>query len=251
MMDRWEERSRYENRNRVLQGSTRRSYSSIDPYGETRSSQVLLEADRPHAPIQATVNYWDGPNNAPRKMRVYSEDGWARPIRGNFSNPRRSSYGYSSTVDIKNTGPLEFPMRADVTSSRQSVSETRPSYHSSSGDPFERSRNRLPRSSGPMQSVQGGSLKTFCFDPSVRQVLVELQTDGMPCNAKIEVAQGPGTSQQIYEVYSDDGSAWQGVVDLPGYGSTIFVKNTGPMEYPIKCVVEPVSVGGLDDAGYY
>ena len=91
-----------------------------------------------------------------------------------------------------------------------------------------------------MKTVQGGSLKTYTFDPQVNYVQIDIETDGMPCYAKVEVSQGPGDARQVFDVYSDDGAPWQGIVETPGYGSTILVKNEGPMEYPIKCSLEPI-----------
>jgi hypothetical protein len=98
----------------------------------------------------------------------------------------------------------------------------------------------MPVGQREMKTVQGGSLKTYSFSPYVNYVQVDIETDGMPCYAKIEVSQGPGDARQTYEVYSDDGTPWQGIVETPGYGCTILIKNKGPMAYPIKASCQPM-----------
>jgi hypothetical protein len=95
------------------------------------------------------------------------------------------------------------------------------------------------------QTVQGGALKTFPFhDPSVASVQVSLETEGLPLMAVIELWQGPGNVKQLAEIYSDDGMSkpFRTIVDLtPGYGSTVAVRNVGPLEYPLTAKVEPVT----------
>lgn len=230
-----------------LQGNSRKTWSSQDPWNQ-RSSHVHLQSERPYSPLTATVDFLQGPGNTARKMRVYSEDGYARPLRANFANPSGGSRGYSNTIDVKNTGPMEFPMSAGVSQSQQ------PMMYGGGG--LMGQMNDGPMMNGPqqqmmgggmvgtgqkqMKTVQGGSLKTYSFSPYVNYVQVDIETDGMPCYAKIEVSQGPGDARQTYEVYSDDGTPWQGIVETPGYGSTILIKNEGPMAYPIKASCEPM-----------
>ena len=59
-----------------------------------------------------------------------------------------------------------------------------------------------------------------------------------------------GTStqvKQLAEVYNDNGQIrpFAAILDLPGGENTIAVRNTGPLEYPIQCVVEPVNQMGM------
>lgn len=61
-----------------------------------------------------------------------------------------------------------------------------------------------------------------------------------------------GTSshiKQLAEVYNDNGQTrpFAAIIDIPGGENTIAVKNTGPLEYPIRVVVEPVGMGGMSN----
>jgi hypothetical protein len=265
----------------LLQGDSRKTWSSQDPWNQ-RSSHVHLQSERPYSPMTATVDFLQGPGNTARKMRVYSEDGYARPLRANFANPSGGSRGYSNTIDVKNTGPLEFPMSAGVSQSQQpmmygggggggggfgqmgQMNDGRSMMNGqqmNDGGPMMNGQQMMdgpmmngqqqqqqqqqmgggmPVGQREMKTVQGGSLKTYSFSPYVNYVQVDIETDGMPCYAKIEVSQGPGDARQTYEVYSDDGTPWQGIVETPGYGCTILIKNKGPMAYPIKASCQPM-----------
>lgn len=245
------------NSDNVLQGNSRKTWSSSEPWN-MRSSHVHLQSERPYSPLTATVDYLQGPGNTARKMRVYSEDGYARPLRANFANTQGGSRGYSNTIDVKNNGPMEFPMSAGVTQTPQPMMRNGGEGMMMNGGAIMGGMMGGMMGAGPdhdwvhgrggmagggfknMKTVQGGSLKTYTFDPQVNYVQIDIETDGMPCYAKVEVSQGPGDARQVFDVYSDDGAPWQGIVETPGYGSTILVKNEGPMEYPIKCSLEPI-----------
>ena len=54
-------------------------------------------------PMDAGVELWSGPDNTAVSMRVYGEDGQLRPIRGSIGLGGR---GHSSSVAVRNTGPL-------------------------------------------------------------------------------------------------------------------------------------------------
>ena len=240
------------NSNQLLQGNSRKTWSAQDPWNQ-RSSHIHLQSERPNAPLDAKIDYLNGPNNVVRQMKVWSMDGYQRPVRANFANPgsyggSRGSYG---TIDVKNTGPMEFPISAGVSQSQA------PMGYGGQGLMSEVAGPGGPQMgpggmSGPMRmggemagmkqmkTIQGESLKTFSFDPYINYVQIDLETDGMPCYADIEVSQGPGEARQTLQVYSDDGTPWQGVVEVPGYGSTITIKNVGPMAYPIKASCEPI-----------
>ena len=93
-----------------------------------------------------------------------------------------------------------------------------------------------------MTTVQGGSLKTFQVGQGVQQVLIEMQTEGGQIQATVELWEGPGAARQVAEIYHDDGSArpFSALLDTSGwYGSTIAVRNTGVMEFPIRVSVTP------------
>lgn len=51
--------------------------------------------------------------------------------------------------------------------------------------------------------------------------------------------------KQLAEVYNDNGHTrpFAAIIDVQGEENTIAVRNTGPLEYPIQVVVEPVGMG--------
>ena len=198
----------------VVQGGSRRSWSSWDhPYGRHERMHVNLQTEG--RPLEANVEMWQGPNNVPASMRVYSEDGRLRPFNAYFE-----TRGSSATMDIRNAGPLEYPLSAGVQGTNQG----------------------RPMNSVKYTTVQGGSLRTFAFGPSVESVQVDLHSDGMPMTAIVELWQGPNNVKQIAEIYTDDGRSrpFTAVIDTPGYGNTIAIRNAGPMEYPLKASLDPL-----------
>ena len=205
----------------TVQGGSRSTWSS-GRYAD-RADWTLRTDGRP---LDATFEVWEGPDNTPQSVRLYSEDGYARPWRLAVENPSRGSFTHS----VRNTGPMAFPLAASSTAT-------------SSGGP---SGNRLVTHAGtshlPRVKIQGGSLKTFPFtDHNVRSVEVSLQSDGLPVMATVELWQGPTCVKQLAEVYADNGATrpFRAVVDTYG-GTTIAIRNTGPVEYPISATLEPL-----------
>ncbi|CAJ1946334.1 unnamed protein product [Cylindrotheca closterium] len=234
----------------TLQGNSRKTWSSQDPWNQ-RSSHIHLQSERPNAPLDAKIDFLHGPGNVARQMKVWSMDGHQRPVRANFANPSGgASRGNYGTIDVRNTGPMEFPISAGVAQSPETMGYGGQGLMPGGGPQQMMAPGGM---SGPMRmggdmaagmkqmkTIQGESLKTFSFNPAVNYVQINLETDGMPCYADIEVSQGPGEARQALQVYSDDGTPWEGIVDIPGYGSTITIKNVGPMAYPIKASCEPI-----------
>jgi hypothetical protein len=202
-----------------IHGGTRRTWHSSDPYSQT--SEVWLHSERPRSPLYADVSFRNGPHNTPRKMRVYSEDGYLRPLKAYFTNPKGGSRAYSNMVDVMNTASMEFPISATVSQSRD---------FSTGGQSFQGEMN--------WKNVQGNSLRSYAIDATTKTVKVNLESDGLPLMAIIEVLEGPGDVRQLIEVQSDDGSPWEGVVSIPGFGASVIVRNVGPLEFPIRCSVE-------------
>ena len=212
----------------IVDGNTRRTWSSNpDPFYSSDPSPQLVTMSTPNGrPMHGEFELWEGPNNTPQKVRVYSEDGARRPFQ-TLVQPRA---GTRNTMSIQNHGPLEFPMQAGV-----QQAHSRPSI-----EPY-----RAGTAHGtPMTTVQGGSLKTFQVGHGVQQVLIEMQTEGGQIQATVELWEGPGAARQVAEIYHDDGSArpFSALLDTSGwYGSTIAVRNTGVMEFPIRVSVKPYS----------
>ena len=67
---------------------------------------------------------------------------------------------------------------------------------------------------------------------------------------KVELWGTGSNIKQLAEVYNKNGRTrpFSAIIDVPVGFNTIAAKNTGPMEYPIKVVVEPVahSMGNYD-----
>jgi len=215
-----------------LQGGSRRTYRD--------GGTTFLETDG--RPLDAEVEVYNGPNDTPTRVRMFSEDGRARPMHV-LTDP----YG-RGTVSVRNRGPMEFPL------SGGSYAPPRDGYGGGYDDPYGAygaPRGGMsstpflpPRSRG--ETVQGGALRTFSLDEYVEAVQVTITSDGLPVNAKVELW-GTGTQvKQLAEVYNDDGDArpFAAILDLPGGYNTVAVRNTGPIEYPIRVVVEPVAGGG-------
>merc|ERR1719253_1942273 len=89
----------------LVQGGSLRTWSDRSPLVE--AVQVFLSSEG--RPLDADIELWNGPDNTPTKMRVYSENGGMRPFSAVLETPRAPN-----TVSIRNIGQMEFPITADV-----------------------------------------------------------------------------------------------------------------------------------------
>mmetsp|Transcript_96610 Transcript_96610/g.176935 ORF Transcript_96610/g.176935 Transcript_96610/m.176935 type:complete len:336 (-) Transcript_96610:231-1238(-) len=180
--------------------------------------QVVLTTDG--RPLDADVQLWQGPDNTPCKMRVYSEDGLTRPFSAVIATP----YGGENTVAVRNVGQIEFPLSAHVTAREVDY-------------PYSDFREASV-------IVQGGSLRTFNFDTSVESVEIMLKTDGRPLNARIELLQGPNNNKQVIELYTEDGldRPFFAVINTMGTENVVRCVNTAPIEFPMIASVQPHSL---------
>ena len=142
----------------IVQGGSLRTWSFANPAIE--SVQVLLKTEG--RPLDADVELWQGPDNTPHKMRVYVEDGALRTFNAVIGTPRGPN-----TVAIRNIGQLEFPLDAVVRPDRD--------------DGLAANIASVAQRS---ETIQGGALRTYPFDPSVDSVAIILKTDGRPLNAR-------------------------------------------------------------------
>lgn len=198
----------------IVQGGSLKTWSFISPNVE----RVKVILDTEGRPLDSDIELWQGPDNTPHKMRVYVEDGALRPFSTVIETPRSPS-----TIAIRNTGHLEFPMNAIVEAD------------TGLARPLAKKRPLI---------IQGGALRTFPFDPRVQSVEVLLKTDGRPLNARIELLQGPNNNKQVVELYTEDGldRPFYVEIETPGSGNVVRVVNTATVEFPMTAWVEAKSV---------
>lgn len=145
-------------------------------------SHVFLETDG--RPLDTEIELWDGPNNTPTRLKVYSEDGRLRPINAMIENPQKGYRG--NAMSVRNTGAMEFPINAGVSNvASGSTQQFRDGSYLAESDLNGFTRPSPSKKKG--KRVQGGALETFPLDYSVEAVQVTLTTDGLPMNAKVEL----------------------------------------------------------------
>jgi hypothetical protein len=209
-----------------VQGGSRRTWSSYGSRDQGQMDEMFVELGSDGRPMDAEYELWQGPDNLAVKTRVYGDDGYNRRV---YASVGTGNGGYGNTASIRNTGPLEFPIHANV--ARGGGGRSFPSAYAGAAG-------------AQSQTIQGESQRSFTFDPSVGSVQVHCTSQGMPINAKIEILQGPNCDRQGIDLYSDDGRAKpvSYLLELGGSGSagsTIQIRNTGPIAYPITVSVVP------------
>jgi hypothetical protein len=216
---------------KIVQGGALKTWSMEIPHID--HVQVLLKNEG--TPMHATVELWHGPDNAPVKMAVYSDDGDAYPFACVFATPGDNSH----SIGIKNKGPMEYPCNAVVIADLDEAS----AYDNAASGLSSHVYNL--QEYGDLRRIQGGSSsESFVFSPATESVQVLIQTDGRPCHARLELTQGPDNIKQVVEMYMEDGEErpFFAVLETPGMSNTIRIVNVGESAFPITAAVEPYLV---------
>eukprot|EP00985_Skeletonema_marinoi_P019577 scaffold11292_cov118-Skeletonema_marinoi.AAC.2 len=210
----------------IVQGGSLRTWSFANP--QVDAVQVLFKSEG--RPIDADIDLWNGPDNTPHKMRVYVEDGARRTFSAIIGTPRGPN-----SIAVRNIGQLEFPLDAVVRPDMQ--------------DGLAAS---IASVVSKAEVIQGGSVRTWSFNPVVQSVAVIIKTDGRPLNSRIELLMGPNNSKQVVEIYTEDGveRPFFAIVETPeAVGSVIRIKNTAPLEFPVYASVAPYTLGEYNFVG--
>ena len=168
-------------------------------------------------------------------VELYTEDGLDRPFFAIIETP-----GSGNVVRVVNTAPVEFPLYASVDAYRVGGGMDWPDDGLAAGIASVATRS---------ETIQGGALRTYPFNPTVDSVAIILKTDGRPLNARIELLQGPNNNKQVVELYTEDGldRPFFAIVETPGSGNVVRVVNTAPVEFPLYASVDAYRVGGGGD----
>jgi len=196
-----------------VEGMTRKTWSFTD------NSQEVVEvvANSNGRPVHADMELWIGPNWTPFMLKAYSEDGQLRPIQTLIGTRSKTA-----NIEVRNVGPSEFPFTAGCKYAEA---------------PQVGVRSDLLEGTG--RYVEGGSVYSLDFDPSVEQVQVLLKTDSRQLNCKIELLNGPNNIKQHFEVFTNNGvlNSLYVVFKTPGSGNVVRVTNIAPLEFPCEACI--------------
>jgi len=203
----------------LVQGNTLKTWTFNSPVVE----RVMVDIGTEGRPFDAEVDLWQGPDNTPQKMRVYSENGELRPFQVLVETPRAPN-----TIAVRNVGQMEFPLIASVAAESGKAPMAANMWNN-------------------MRTIQGGALRTYPFDPQVDSVQILLTTDGRPLTARIELLQGPNNNKQVVELYCEDGMdrPFYVVIETPGSGNVVRVVNTATVEFPLWASIEAYQIGSV------
>ncbi len=183
--------------------------------------EVLMKTNG--RPLFGDIELWQGHHNDPQRLKVYLEDGSERSFRAVFECP-----GSSNSIAIRNTASEDKPIIAGIEADFGGAG--------SAGSPAD-----LLSTISKSITVQGGAVYTTPFSPAVQSIQVMLRSDGRPMSCKVELLQGPNNIKQTMEVYTEDGNKrpMYFIIDCPGVGNVLRIKNLATVEYPAYFCIEP------------
>jgi len=173
--------------------------------------------------MEVAISLCEGPDNTPFQLKLKSGKGAYRSFRGVIETP-----GKHSSLFVRNTGNLEFPITAGVAAQTdEDPEEAVPATVYDMTDPY---------------LLQGNSVKIYPVERAVEKVKVLVTTNGRPMTAKVELLLGPNSVRYEMDVYSEDGQKWPfcTIIETPGQDNAVRIVNTGDWQFPIKVDVQPL-----------
>jgi len=220
----------------VLQGDSVKTWDF--DCARLEAVQVLLKTEG--RPLKADIELWQG-ENAPQKISVYSENGDTRPLSAFIATP----YEGHTSIAVRNSGEGEFPMKACVEADAQQngnhLASNGPGGYGNQLAKF--TLQQLWAKARP-KTVQGdGATYVVPLEANIQRVQILITSEKNPINARIEILEGPNNVKQVMEISTEDGKSrpFFCVLDLPDpvLTNVMRVVNTGPLEFPIECRIEP------------
>jgi len=202
--------------------------------------RVSVMVNNEGVPLSASVEVWQGPNSAPMRLQVASDDGNTYPFSAVLETPSKHN-----SIAVRNTSPMEFPMGACV------VADVEDANAGGNKQAGQGAVVQALADLGESFQVHGDNdVESFQFENTVESIQVMLQTDGRPLHARVELIQGPNDNKQVIDIFSENGSdqPFFAVIDTPSLfgmsgGATVRVVNTAPSTvFPLSAIVEPYMV---------
>ena len=199
-----------------IEGQTRKTFDFPD---QTRDVvQVMLKSEG--RPMSAEIQLWIGPDWTPFKLNIYSEDGRQFPVQILVGTRNKLAQ-----IEVRNTGPYEYPLNAACTYAEPPVSNI---------------RKTLPETSQARYVEGGGAIYSIPFGTDADQIQCLLNTDSRQLNCRVELLNGPNNYKQTYEVFTNNGllNALYIVFNTtPGTANTVRIKNIANVEFPCNAFV--------------
>jgi len=201
-----------------VEGKTRKTWKFND-LSKDRVSVALTSEGRP---VNADIQLWLGPDWTPFTMKAYSEDGKARPIQTLVGTRNKAAM-----IEVMNNGEYTFPFNA-ASNYATGAMALLPA--------------QIPATTSGVR-CDGGALRSFPLDSSVKKLEVVLNTDGKQLNARIELLNAPNNPKQTFECFTNNGELNSLCVcfECPDPGNTIRVVNLATVEFPLYIHLNEIS----------